>query len=308
MVMVESLHECCPEAHVHVLCLSEECRAAMEKMARHHVTLLSLTDLEKVDPELAAVKPTRGLVEYYFTLTPCLPWHLLTRCGLGEVTCLDADMLFFSSPEPLFAEAGDASVIITPHRFPPQLKKLKIYGKYNVSWLTFRNTDSGLSCLSWYRASCLEWCRDVVEETRFADQKYLDVFPEKFSGIHVMRHLGGGLAPWNLDYARLAEADETFFVGGDPLIFYHAQGMKHIMGPFYSSGLRDYSAELSDPVAEKILRRYIRAYAEATATARQLTTTANFSGIRTARKNTLRHLRNIKRILEEIRRCSLIWL
>jgi hypothetical protein len=306
--MLESLHEHYPEAHVHVLCLSEECRAAMEKTVRPHVSLLNLPDLEKADPGLAAAKPTRSQVEYYFTLTPCLPWHLLTRRGLGEVTYLDADMLFFSSPEPLFTEAGDSSVVITPHRFPPRLKKLEVHGKYNVSWLTFRNTDSGLSCLSWYRKSCLEWCRDAVEETRFADQKYLDVFPEKFSGVHVMRHLGGGLAPWNLDYARLAETGETFFVGGEPLIFYHAQGMKHIMGPFYSSGLMGHATDLSDPVAEKILRRYIRAYAEAAAIARQLTTTVNFSGIRITQKKRFARLRNIKRILSELRHKSLVWL
>jgi hypothetical protein len=308
MVMLESLHNHCPEAHVHVLCLSEECHAAMQSLAYPHVSLLTLEELEAADAELKAVRPTRSPIEYYFTLTPCLPWYLLTQKKLEAITYLDADMIFFTSPEPLFGEAGEASVIITPHRFSSRLKDLCVYGTYNVSWLTFRNTQQGITCLAWYRKACIEWCRDIVEETRFADQKYLDVFSIKFQGIHVMRHLGGGLAPWNLDYARLAEIRGAYFVGGEPLIFYHAQGVKRLIGPFYSSGLKAYSTKLEDPVAKAILKQYVRAYAEAMTRALQLAPSQNLSGIRTVQKSKLRQLKNIKDILMEACGRSLVWL
>ena len=151
MVMLESLHEHCPEAHVHVLCLSDACHDALSVLAYPFVSLFRLAELEAADPELAATRPTRSLIEYYFTITPCLPWHLLTRRGLDEITYLDADMMFFSSPEPIFEERRDASVIITPHRFSENLSHKVVYGLYNVSWLTFRNTREGVDCLRWYR-------------------------------------------------------------------------------------------------------------------------------------------------------------
>ena len=145
MVMLESLREQCPQAHVHVLCLSEECYSALSRLAYPHVSLMRLEELEAADPELAATRTTRSLVEYYFTFTPCLPWWLLTQNEhINEITYLDADLMFFSSPEPLFVEAGDAAVILTPHRFSPHLADLARYGLYNVSWITFRKTRAGL--------------------------------------------------------------------------------------------------------------------------------------------------------------------
>jgi len=280
MVMLESLHEHCPEAHVHVLCLSDECHDALSSLAYPFVSLIRLAELEAADPEFAATRPTRSLIEYYFTITPCLPWHLLTGCGLDEITYLDADMLFFSSPEPIFAEAGDASVIITPHRFAAHLKDWERYGIYNVSWLTFRHTEDGLACLSWYRNACLEWCRDLLEEERFADQKYLNAFPVQFSGVHCMAHPGGGVAPWNLADCVAEKNRERVSVNGAPLIFYHAQGLKHIVGPFYSSGLLEYFTRLSPSIKKYILSPYVEKYALATAMAKNLVHNGNFFGVR----------------------------
>ena len=306
MVMLESLHEHCPEAHVHVLCLSDECHSALSSPAYPFVSLVRLAELEAADPELAATHPTRSLIEYYFTITPCLPWHLLTRRGLDEVTYLDADMMFFSSPEPIFEEAGEASVIITPHRFTPRLEALRKWGLYNVSWLTFRKTPTGMQCLSWYREACLEWCHDVLEETRFADQKYLDAFPAGFEGVHVMEHPGGGVAPWNVEGADICETSAGICVAGVPLLFYHAHGVRPLWGPFYSSGLHAYGAKLANPALLSLFKRYVAQYARASKAASQRLTDFDFAGIRS--RKTLLWLRNSKRLLVEAFNHSLVWL
>ena len=261
--MLESLHEHCPQALVHVLCLSDECHTALTALNYPFVRLIRLAELEKADPELLAVRPTRRLVEYYFTLTPCLPWYILhTVEGIDAITYLDADMMFFSSPEPIFEEAGDASVILTPHKFSKHLEHLICWGIYNVSWLTFSNTAEGLNALGWYRNACLEWCHDTLEDDRFADQKYLDKFPSLFAKVHVMQHPGGGLAPWNLEDAQIEQVNNQVMVGQEPLIFYHAQGFRKIFGPFYSSGLLDYQTKgrhilhkvIFSPYAKKLMQ------------------------------------------------------
>ena len=282
VVMLESLHEHCPHAHVHVLCLSEECYAAMTILAYPYVSLIRLSELEAVDPDLFATRSTRSLVEYYFTITPCLPWFLLNQKGIGEITYLDADMMFFSSPEPIFEEAGKASVIITPHRFTPLTKEREeLYGIYNVSWLSFRNTSDGLDCLKWYRDSCLEWCYDIVEENRFADQKYLNEFPERFSGVHSMRHSGGGVAPWNIGDSIVKMHDDSIMINNEPLIFYHAQHFGHIAGPFYSSGLLWYQVKHLSKIAKKhIFLEYAKLYKQAVKKVNKLCKNCKFVSIR----------------------------
>lgn len=300
MVMLESLHEHCPEALVHVLCLSDECRAALTALAYPYVSLIRLAELEAADPELAATRQTRSLIEYYFTITPCLPRYLLTRGGgLEEITYLDADMMFFSSPEPIFEEAAGASVIITPHRFAAHLADLAKYGLYNVSWMTFRNTPEASACLEWYREACLEWCKDELEPDRFADQKYLDYFPQKFAGVHAMQHPGGGVAPWNLADAAISGTKGAVTVNGKPLIFYHAQGFKQIWGPFYSSGLHNFLSKLSAAARKRILVAYAKCYILAVKRAKSIVGVNNFTGIRYDQEKALVLLRDCKKILKE---------
>lgn len=307
MVMLESLREHCPHAHVHVLCLSDQCYTALTSLAYPHVSLIRLADLEAADMELAATRSTRSLIEYYFTITPCLPWYLLTRDKpLEEVTYLDADMMFFSSPEPIFEEAAEASVIITPHRFSRHLLDLVKYGIYNVSWMTFRNTTEGMKCLSWYRNACLAWCKDELEADRFADQKYLDAFPQQFTGVHAMQHQGGGVAPWNLADAHVMGTSATVTIDGEKLIFYHAQGFKNICGPFYSSGLLNFGCILNHTSKEYIMKPYIKQYASAVHVAKNIIRISSFASIRQEQKKTLAFLRGCKNILREWKRQSLV--
>lgn len=307
VVMLESLHEHCPHAHVHVLCLSDQCYDALTAFAYPYVSLIRLDELEAADPTLAATRSTRSLIEYYFTITPCLPWYLLAKdTGIKEITYLDADMMFFSSPEPIFEEAQDASVIITPHRFATHLTDLVKYGFYNVSWMTFRSTIKGLKCLSWYRDACLEWCKDELEADRFADQKYLDSFSQLFDGVHSIEHNGCGVAPWNLADAKVEQKSTWVTVNSELLIFYHAQGFKNIRGPFYSSGLRNFHSKLSGAAKEYIVEPYAQSYVAAVQQSKSVVGINSFAGIRKEQKKTRKFLRDCKNIFQEWKNQSLV--
>lgn len=265
MVMLESLYEHNPHALVFVLCLSSQCYDAMQKLAYPFVRLISMNDFEAANPDLVAVRPTRSLVEYYFTMTPCLPWHILhTENGIDAITYLDADMMFFSSVEPIFDEAGDASVILTPHNFAPHLEKSVTYGLYNVSWITFRNTAEGKRALSWYKGKCLAWCFDKAEtvegEQRFADQKYLDYLPKLFMRVHVLCHKGAGLAPWNISKFTIVNKNSSIYVDGYEVIFYHAQSFKPLNTFLYASGLSNYNMHLTPTIRTCIFNPYCTAY------------------------------------------------
>ena len=222
VALYDSLERHCERFHLTALCFDEEAECVLKLLSLPHLSILPLAELERSDPGLLAAKADRSRFEYCCTTTPALPQHLLrTRPELAEVTYLDADLFFFSDPEPLFEEMGDASVLITPHRFPPYLRHYEANGLYNVQFMTFRRTGGGLEALRWWHDRCLEWCYLRLEEGKFADQKYLDDWPERFDRVHVLRHKGGGVAPWNLDLFELGREGGTVTVDGEPLVFFH---------------------------------------------------------------------------------------
>ncbi len=68
---------------------------------------ISLSELEAHDRELLEVKPTRGPVDYLLTATPSICLYSLERePSLEAITYLDADLMFFRDPAPLFEELG----------------------------------------------------------------------------------------------------------------------------------------------------------------------------------------------------------
>jgi hypothetical protein len=204
-------------------CFDARAKRILDALALPGLRAIALEDLEASDPELAAVKPTRTPTEYCWTSTPALIRHVLdTRPDVDEVTYIDADLLFFSSPEALFAEMGDASICIVPHRYATAYKAQEVNGIYCVQWNTFRRDERGLAALDWWRERCLEWCFYRLEDGKLGDQKYLDDWPERFAGVHVLEHKGGGLAPWNVpSYDIRAGGPAGVLVDDDPLVFFH---------------------------------------------------------------------------------------
>jgi len=208
------------------LCFDEDAYAAVNALELEGLRAISLAEFERFDPELVAVKPTRSTVEYYFTSTPSLPLFVLGKVPSAQtITYLDADLLFYSSPQPIFEELADGSVLIIPHRFPAQLRHLVIHGTYNVGLLTFRNDARGRAVLERWREQCIEWCYDRYDNGRFADQGYLNDWPS-MPGVVASEHVGAGLAPWNFMQYRMDLTVDPPTVDDRPLIFYRADGSR----------------------------------------------------------------------------------
>ena len=225
------------------LCFDEYSHALIRALDLPGLHALSVSELEEQDPALRAAKGNRSRVEYFFTCTPCLPLFLFDRFPeIDVITYLDADLMFYSSPEPISRELGSDSILIIGHRFPERLRHFERHGIYNVGYLSFRNDRRGRDCLSWWRERCLEWCYDRPENGKFGDQKYLDDWPTRFPGVVVLKHKGAGLAPWNwMNYDIRASEDKTT-VDGDVLIFYHFQGLRILTRSLFDPGVTQYES------------------------------------------------------------------
>jgi hypothetical protein len=135
---------------------------------------------------------------------------------------------------------------------------LEAHGRYNVGYISVRQDNEGLEALDWWRERCLEWCYDRVEPGRFADQKYLDRWPEMYGNVLVLQHNGANLAPWNLQNYVLSMDSGKMLVGGNPLIFYHFQGLKKINPNTYDTNLRDWGSNDFQLIVDLIYLPYIQ--------------------------------------------------
>ncbi len=249
VVMLRTLRQHCPQAHVHVLCMDAQTREILEQLDLPHVTCLELSDVE--DEALLAVKPGRGLAEYCWTLSPCLPWHVLQHNPkIDFITYLDADLYFYSPVQALFDEISDASIAIIEHRFPPAQKHLEVNGRFCVEWVSFRRDEQGMACLARWREQCIEWCFHRLEGERMGDQKYLDQWPGRYSNVHILQHTGAGIAPWNYTQYRFdRDLQGTITVDGAPLVFYHFHQFQLLSNGSFDRLSKSYTALGAEPEA-----------------------------------------------------------
>jgi len=264
LALYQSLRQYCSAFKLWVLCLDAEAYTVLSRLNLPEVQLVAIEDFERGDAALLKAKQNRSLVEYYFTCTPSLPLFVLRRHHeVDLITYVDADLFFFADPEPLYAEMEEKSIAIIGHHFSARLRHLEGYGVYNVGWLSFRRDKYGMSCLEWWRERCLEWCYGRFEMGRYADQKYLDEWPQRFEQVAVLDHKGANLAPYNLANYKLQFIKGKIYVEGQPLIFYHFHALKQMKKWLFDSNLASYKVFNCGLLRKHIYAPYIRTILDA---------------------------------------------
>jgi len=248
-----SLVRHCHEFQLFALCHDNISLDYLTYLSIPEIIPVSLLDLEKHDKELLRVKSSRSVIEYYFTCTPAICLYVMDNyCNVDLLTYLDADLYFFSSLKPLFDELGGHSIGIIGHRFAKKSKHFEKYGLYNVGWLSFQRDDNGIECLKWWRARCIDWCFDYLDGNKFADQKYLDDWPNMFRNVHVIKHKGANVAAWNLANYKVREQSGNVFIDEQPLIFFHFASFKRIRYWLYKTSFGSHMIRPS-----RVVKRYI---------------------------------------------------
>jgi len=258
--LYRSLHRHCAQAKLWILCMDSFCYEALLKLNLPNVTLIRLEDFERGDIQLTESKSDRTSVEYYFTCTPSLILYLFQNyADLELLTYIDSDFFFFSDPTDVLVEVAKHSISITPHQFPTNQRYLeKKYGIYNVGWITFRRDQEGMSCLSSWRKQCIEWCYDRVENGRFGDQMYLDDWPNHYSNLKIINHIGINLAPFNLANYNLTIRNGMVFVNEAPLICFHFFGLKKFLGSVFYFSANLYGVQPTRTMIDQIYEPYLR--------------------------------------------------
>lgn len=258
LTLYDSLAEHCEiPFNLYILCLDEESYSNLSNRNENNIIPISLNVLEKEYPELLIAKSNRSLIEYYFTLSPIFPLFIIEKYNPNIITCLDADLMFFSSPSTIYEELGGKSIYIIEHRFRDKFKGHEISGIFNVQCQLFRNDKAGLDCLHRWKAQTLDWCYDRHEEGKFADQKYLDEWPHLYgSDLVISKNIGVGVAPWNIDQEEVRESEGNFYINNIPIVFYHFHGLKVFNKFLAKTGLSGYHTDQYKEI-ETLYRCYL---------------------------------------------------
>ncbi|MBU0846875.1 hypothetical protein KKH23_06755 [Patescibacteria group bacterium] len=221
LALHESMQRWCKPFTMHMLALDEQ--VARDLVGIDNVETVPLSTIET--EEIRLLKPQREYKHYVWTLKPL--WIRRVTQEVGSVTYLDTDSYFFSSPDGLYEEIGDADMAITPHRFmPSRMHWLPKVGQFNAGFIYFKGEHE---CLSNWCDQTLEFCGR--KEGYFVDQMYLNEWPDRW-GAHIVRHKGINLAPWNQGEGQYTygHQDGVVYVDEDQLVWYH---FHHHIVPHY---------------------------------------------------------------------------
>lgn len=278
--MYQSLLQQCDDFHLYVFAFDELCYQFLKQQNSPHLTVVSLKEFE--NEALLSIKPTRSAAEYCWTCSASTLHYCFETFQLSNCTYIDADMLFYSNPRILVQEMGDNSVLITSHRYTPEYDQSLASGKYCVQFVCFKNDFRGRAVLNWWKDACIDWCYARVENGKFGDQKYLDEFAIRFEGVHELQHLGGGLAPWNIQQYQFKYNNNALH-GTEKLskkkfdvVFYHFHGLKFFEHNIVS--LTDAQYAINSSIQQLFYFPYIKRLNEAKRFINSLNTSFNPHG------------------------------
>ena len=301
LALYHSLVKTAAHFHLYVFAFDDPTEQILTTLQLPHMTVIALKRFET--PALLAVKQQRTLGEYCWTCTSSTILYCLEKFNLPSVCYCDADIYFWRDPAELLTEVP--SVLLTLHRYTPKYDRSYDAGKYCVQFMWFKNDERGLKALKWWRDACIDWCYDRMEPGRFGDQKYLDDWTERFEGIKVLEHLGGGVAPWNVQqYQLMAPRAEQPILKEKAtgiqfnLVFYHFHGLR-----FVNNEINLGNYHLSNTIIQNVYKPYVEALYEAENALKQSSVVTNGAKSvnlhgRVTRPNTLSgHLRRFKQRL-----------
>lgn len=257
-----------------MLCMDDLSVQLLKRLNLPCARVVPVAELERRDPALAAVKQERSIAEYSWTCAPPLLLHLLEQVAPGEtVAYLDADLMFFSDPQPIFDEWGQKDILIHEHRFSPEHRsKQRDSGIFNVGFVGVRHSAEGWRCMTRWREQCLAACRLDPDRGLCGDQKYLEEWPGRYDRLTILRHKGGGVAPWNIAQYTLWPLRDGVAVDGVPLIFYHYHAMRVIHDDFLGHVILNpaFGYDFTSQQIELVYRPYVKRLRDAYAEVRAL--------------------------------------
>jgi hypothetical protein len=168
-----------------------------------------------------------NIIELNTALKPFTALRLLD--DYKKVVYLDPDICVFSPLSSVVAALDQYSTLLTPHALSPfsgaerpSDQDLLRFGCFNLGFFAVSDSADARQFLAWWHLQCLNNCFYEPQVGLGVDQKWIDLAPAFFNGVHILKDLGLNVAFWNLHERRLSKSQAGWMVNDSvPLGFVH---------------------------------------------------------------------------------------
>jgi hypothetical protein len=266
-VLVASMRRHCRPFVLHVL-IDDDCLTWCLQQPELKITRISsfLREFPEMDishlPGPMRTRPDERLCTWRWTYFRDL---LEDREPDFNLTCIDADVMFWSPPDPVFEEIGSARVAVLPHNRARATEGVPgvseeshgYHGLYNGGFVYLADQRPAADMAELTRQWCYAGMRthDNGRQT-YGDQGYLEIIQEDYAA-HVIEHRGACAGPWSLNRKgwELERRDGVLELGGRPLVSFHYQGFRWARACSPAYALSPEAEELLYPVYREELVR-----------------------------------------------------
>lgn len=248
--LLESLRQYAPDIKV-CLALADDIGSFEDEILSQFDMVFPLADIPELNTPSWIFK--HRIVELATAIKPYVLRKILDLPDCEGVFYFDPDMVVFHELTDMIEDLRANTIILTPHLTDPEttlrgiedneLSALK-HGAYNLGYIGVRNSDEGKRFADWWSKRLKHFCKEDIPAGIFTDQKWIDLVPCFFEGVHIMRHPGYNVASWNMTNRHIKKIDPMkYTVNERPLVFYHFTGFDSgdhdVMSKIYSKGNSD---------------------------------------------------------------------
>ncbi len=166
-----------------------------------------------------------------YAATPYLLAYLIDR-GFSHVVFIKQESLVLGSLSSLFHRLESASIVMTPHLVTPLegadgvARELNILqsGSFNVGILGVTAGKETARFLSWWQDRVRTHCCHAVTDGMHYEQRWLDLTPALFDGVHILRDPAYNVGHWNLPERTIVVQGDTVSVDGEPCRLFRFSG------------------------------------------------------------------------------------
>ncbi|XID90872.1 hypothetical protein ACF3MZ_20430 [Paenibacillaceae bacterium WGS1546] len=172
------------------------------------------------------------VTEFSTAVKPFFLEYLLKCKGAESVIYFDPDILITQRMDDFYRNLPQYAAVLTPHilsplpddRLQPEEVDLLQAGVYNLGFIAVTGKDETFRLLEWWKARLANYC--IMDPARgyHVDQKWMDLAPALFEGVHIHKDPTYNAAYWNLHERPIANRGGLYEVNGRPLTFFHFSG------------------------------------------------------------------------------------
>jgi glycosyltransferase involved in cell wall biosynthesis len=248
--------------HRRVVCLCER-KGAIEPDPAWPFEVLFIEDLPI--PDFATFVFRMSILELNTAVKPFVFEVLFRRPGMERVVYFDPDIRLFGPLDDLDRLQAAHGCVLTPHitapiddgRFPDEITFLQS-GSYNLGFVALSRGAETDRLIAWWERRLRKECVVDLARGLFVDQKWMNLAPSLFEGVHICRNPGWNVAYWNLPGRTLEERDGRMLVNGEPLRFFHFSGIAPD-GSVFSKHQDRYTMRNLPPLVANLARDYCAA-------------------------------------------------